>query len=161
LHDLDADGERSVAIRDAVRARALQHSSEGFFQALLQSFGDLGLRPEPVLQVLYPFEVARDDAAALQRMSGITKTHCCGRREFVGCRRGGAVGAFGEHAALRLPALFSVITCSTAAGTSTSQRCRQEIVRIKARFARVALDLAVLARILGASDTHVEALLSK
>ena len=62
---------------------------------------DFALLPDGALQVLHPFEVADGDAAGVgQHVRQHEDTFA--RQDFVGVRRGGAVGGFGDDLGLDL-----------------------------------------------------------
>src|SRR6266700_2659047 len=98
-HTLDADGHGRCAMRNLVVSSAPDHIAEGVLENAKEFIGHFGLGPEEALQTLDPFEVGNDNAP-------------------------GVVGPLAASARIRhliLPAFVSLITRSTAAGTSTSQ----------------------------------------
>ena len=81
-------------------------------------------RPEILLQVLHPFEIADDDAAGVAQDVGDDEDPVVALGENpVGLGRGRAVRAFGDDAAAQAARRSASITRSTAQGASTSQRC--------------------------------------
>ena len=101
-HPLDADRHRRRAGRDAVGVGARDDLVPGALQRPLQPVHHLLARPEILLEVLHPFEIADDDAAGVAQNVGHDEHVAARGQHLVGFRRGRAVGALGDDAALQL-----------------------------------------------------------
>src|SRR5262249_695438 len=100
LDAFDAEAEGGQAHRDFLFAGEREDLGEDVFQYAEEFVDDFGLAPEEALQVLHAFEVADDDAARVAEDVGNDEDFRTLVEDDVGFGRGGAVGGFGEDAAL-------------------------------------------------------------
>src|SRR5581483_1101030 len=98
-HPVDGQHVSGDTIVHVVSLGVAHHVVEGRLHDAFQLLVDDGFFPEVALAVLHPFEIRSGDAAGIGQDVGNHEYALVGEHVVCG-RRGGAVGAFGEDAAL-------------------------------------------------------------